>query len=439
MGAEHAAAIEKVAAPAEKQQDALAPEEASPEEARLYTLQRQAGNRAVTALLRGETSLAVQRAISFDPTKLMGGRSWTKRVRMAFAGADTFGKIGNAFADYSSASTDPDKLFYADVLIGLTDHWLSKYQTDVKQNNRKLDVTNLGRQARAEARELRRKRATPGDRAYLDKLQAGSFGGAHTARTKMNVLDPAEDVAGGKTSPDVAGADERAVKLASRYGLTAAEIAAIRLFTQPDYAYINPAAAGSGEWLASNVLGAKDPALASFGPRIAHTKGWGPEPGGAALGWARGLKPLMSQGEAHAAQFKQALDKLDPYAGGVAFRGERLTEAKFKAKYQRGAKIPFAAFASAAKVRTVAEGYAAGRLGDIRPSVDQDVSYVAEVHVKSARDISLLSAAKTKVSEEEIVILPGTTFTVVDVIPVQSQDPGTPPARLFYTVVLKED
>lgn len=439
MGAEHATA-EKVAAPAEaREQEALAPDDASPEEARVLALQRQAGNRAVTALLNGSVSPAVQRAISFNPNLLAGGRSWTKKVRLAFTGADTVGKIANVLADYNRATTDADKLWYADALIGLTSHWMEKHGSDPKQRSRMLDLLALGREARTEARQLRRKRAGPREQDYLGKLGAGGFKAASSQTTKLNVLDPAEDIAGGHTSPDVAGADEHAVKLAAKYGLTAAEIAAIRLFTQPDYAYINPAAAGSGEWLATNVLGAKDPALARFGPRIAHTKGWGSGPGGAALGWARGLRPVMAEGGAHAAQFLQALMKLDPYAE-TAFRGERLTKAKFNAKYAIGAKVPYTAFASAAKVRAVAEGYAAGRKGDIRPTDAQNVSYVAEVHVKTARDISKLSAAKTKESEEEVVILPGTTFTVVDVIPLpKPADLGTPPAELFYTVILHED
>jgi hypothetical protein len=435
VGAEHATA-EKVAAPVEaREQEALALDDASPEEARVLMLQRQAGNRAVTALLRGNVSPAVQRAISFDAKKLRGGRSWTKRLRTAFTGADTLGKIDNAFADYGAAATDADKLWYADVIIGLTDHWLEKHGQDTSQNQRRLDLTALGREARQEARLLRRKRAAPGDKDYLDKLESGGFKATNKQTTKSIVVDPAEDVAGGNTSPGVQGADERAVKLAAKYKLTAAEIAAIRLFTQPDYAYINPAAAGSASWLASNVQGAKDQALAQFGPRLARGAFHG-----AAVGWARGLKPVVAEGGEHATRLLHVLTRMDPYSGGIAYRGERLTEAVFNAKYTNGARIPFGSFGSAAKVRTVAEGYAAGRRGDLNVTTQQNVSYVAEIHVKTARDIAALSAAMTTEAEEEVIILPGTTFTVTQVIPLATPvDKGKPPAKHFYTVVMHEN
>jgi hypothetical protein len=248
------------------------------------------------------------------------------------------------------------------------------------------------------------------------------------------VLDPAEDLAGGHVAPGVKGADDKALALVSKYKLTAAEIAAIRIFTSPDYAYINPATAKSQDWLASNVLKAKDDAIDKFKPKIGKGKARG-----TALGWSRGLKPLMDEGGEHAAKMLQAMAKLSPYPGGSAYRGERITQAQFDKKYKQGATTTYSSFSSAAKDRAVAEGYAKGEAGtgDLTVSKDQDVSVVVTVFTRTARDISELSAAFKK--EEEVVILPGTKYKVEQVIPLPvPKDRGTPPARAFYEVVMRE-
>jgi hypothetical protein len=450
VGAEHATA-EKVAAPAElREQEALAPDEATPEEARVFMLQRQAGNRAVTALLRGQTSASVQRAMTWTPALLKKDKSFKERVGTTFM-TTTYDKIIGALEDFNAASTDEERLWMADVVIGLTDYWIGKHGSDPKQRNRRQNLVSLVREARGEAFALRMKKASPADQAYIGKIASGGFEGVNKGRTSLNVLEPAGELAAGRTTNTVGGADAKAAKLVAKYRLTPAELAAIRIFTMPDYQYINPAMAGSTEWLASNVLNTKDDQIKRLGPRFGRAKGgagsdatapgWASGakpagPGGAALGWARGLKSLMEEGSAHGARLSQALQKLDPYAAGVAYRGERISMAAFNRKYKQGAELPFRSFASAAKIRTIAEGFANGG-GDIRPGPDQTVSVLAVVNVRSARDISQLSGA-LKV-EEEVLIMPGTTFTVDRVVTLPPPaDPGTPPATEFREVHLTE-
>jgi hypothetical protein len=413
VGAEHVAAIEKVAAPAEKQDDALAPEEATSEEARLFTLQRQAGNRAVTSLLRGSAPPAVQRAIGFDP-RYFKGRSFKERVRTTFAGADTFLKIGNALVDYRGTTGDQQKLLYADVIIGLTQHWLDKYEGDTNQVDRRLKLTTLHREARAEARELKRKHAPQAEQAYLDRISMGGFKGAKKERTRDQALNPAEDLAAGRTTKGFQGTDDRAAAIVQQYGLTAAEIAAVRIFTLPDYTYINPAVAGSKSWLLDNLAKSSDDHIKTVDPAT-----------------------LMQEGNEHARKVRQALDKLPPWTGRAAYRGERITKAAFDAKYRQGADLPFDAFASAAKVKSVAENYAAGRGVDLKPTKKENVGVVAILYQKTARDISRISASM-KV-EEEVMILPGTKYKVERVLLMKTpKETGNPPAARWYTVYLRE-
>jgi hypothetical protein len=423
VGAEHATA-EKVAAPAEKQQEALAPDEATPEEARLFTLQRQAGNRAVTVLLRGEVSAAVQRAI---PTQLtdLGARTWKERAFTTFAGADTYLKIINVLTDYHGSKTDEDKLELADVLMGLTDHWLAKQERDPNrqasktQRNRTLSIKNLGRQARAEARELRRKKSPPGQKDYLDKLGAGGFQGVERGRTKVSVTDPAEDLAAGKEDSNVKGADARAVALVAKHRLTADEIAAIRIFTAPDYTYINPALANSVSWLKDNLAKSKD-------PHIQDLVGRNVDPA-----------TLMKEGAEHGAKALNAIKRLPAYTE-IAYRGERISVSSFKKNYKDSSTKYFGGFGSAAKKREVAQNYAVGRKTDIGITDDDVVSVLALVFPKTkARDISLLSASPKE--EEEIVILPNTTYTIERWFPVPPPaDRGDPPTAHWYMVYLRE-
>lgn len=423
MGAEHAIA-EKVAAPAEKQQEALGTDEATPEEARIFTLQRQAGNRAVTALLRGDASPAVQRAIAFKPSDL-SSRTWKERVRTSFTGADTYLKINNVLADYHAAKTDEDKLELADALIGLTDHWLEKLQNDPArmasktQRDRRLTIANLGRQSRAEARDLRRKKSPAGQKDYLDKLDAGGFQGVERNRTKISVTDPAEDLAAGQASPGVKGADARAVSLVAKYRLTADEIAAIRIFTAPDYTYINPALANSLSWLKDNLAKSKDPHIQDLVKRNVDPK------------------TLMTEGAQHGGRALQAIKRLPAYTQ-IAYRGERISMSSFNKNYRNASTKYFGGFGSAAKKREVAQDYAVGRKTDIGITKDDVVSVLALVFPKTkARDISLLSASPK--DEEEIVILPGTTYTIERWFPVPAPaDRGEPPTTNWYMVYLRE-
>lgn len=423
MGAEHATA-EKVAAPAEvREQEPLGPDDASPEEARVLLLQRQAGNQAVTALLRGNVSPAVQRAIAFQPGGLK--RTWKERAFTTLAGADTYLKIINVLTDYHAAKTDQDKLGLADALIGLTDHWLDKLRTDPKragsqtQRNRTFDVTSIGRQARAEARELRRKLGDAGQKAYLDKLDAGGFQGVEANRTKISVTDPAEDLAAGKASPGVKGADARAAALAAKHHLTADEIAAIRIFTAPDYTYINPGLANDPSWLKQNLAKSKDPHIQDLVKRNVDPA------------------TLMKEGAEHGAKVLNAIKRLPAYTE-IAYRGERISLSSFKKNYKDASTKYFGGFGSAAKKREVAQNYAVGRKTDIGLTKDDVVSVLALVFPKTkARDISLLSASPN--DEEEIVILPNTTYTIERWFPVPApEDRGEPATTHWYMVYLRE-
>jgi len=385
-----------------------------PTQARVLELQRSAGNRAVTQLLQPQRPAPVQRAIGTRAGDLVPYMS-------SLTG--TYAKMIWALRDFHRSKNDVDKITYANAIRGLARTWLDSHARPRTARDR----TRFEKVIQLEAEASREHGVLLAQAQYLKDLESGGFQAAGGI-TRMHAVNPAKELRAGRTDTKTyKGADERAAELVAKYKLSAAEIAAIRTFTLPDYAYINPATANSESWLQSNILGAKDPKLQQqYGP-VASTAG---DP------WAgSGLKRLMAEGAAHAGMLMQALSKLDPYTE-TTFRGERLTINEYVKKYRKGAELPFHAFSSAAKERSVAEGYADGTAGDIKPAADKTVSVLVEVKMTNGRDISTLSAAM--LPEEEVLILPGSKFKVDGISKRTGAPPGQPPAKYWFVVHLTQ-
>jgi hypothetical protein len=440
VGAEHAAAIEKVAAPAEKQQDALVQDGATPEEARVLMLQRQAGNRAVTSLLRG--SAAIQREISWKASDLEVGRSWKDRVRTTFA-TDTYSQIIEAVKDFHAAREPKRKMYLARVIEWRTDDWLQRHgnRESAKEQKQKRMIENLNAEAKREVGNLRAQAMYMRDMksdAGLMEGGPGGFKGLYGAAKKSGLYsEKAEGLAAGKT-PGGQGADKAAAEVVAKYELTAAEITAIRTFTLPDYAYINPATANADQWLKDNVGGmdhlkgvADAPGPTAVDPSLKRSVA---EFGYDALG--PGLKLLKQEGALQAGMLAQAAAKLPKYTES-AFRGKRMSMAAFKDRYIKnpGQLETFASFSSASKSEAVAQGYADGTSGDVKPKPNETVSILYEITMTNGRDISALSAALSQ-NEEEVLILPGAAFKVTQSIPLMPGSLGKPEATLWYRIML---
>lgn len=250
-----------------------------PREAHILELQRQAGNKAVVSMLgrhrwpsvqrmlsqgaaglqramgrnhqspippqpTSQQTAPVQRVMTIKSWQVRAGQSFGERVRTTFV-RDTYSKIADALADFHKQPG----LLKADVIVGLCDYWLTKNasKTSPKTEDRRAMVEDV----RAEAwREAGVRRAEAG---YLQ-----AFGGqgksplqAPEKQTKISALGPARDLARGIATPAAASGTSQGeldriaggVELIKKYGLTAAEIAAIRTYTLGDYLYINPAIA----------------------------------------------------------------------------------------------------------------------------------------------------------------------------------------------------
>jgi hypothetical protein len=396
-----------------------------PRQAQVLQLQRQAGNKAVSSILGRQQRPAIQRELSYRASDL------APHMR-ALTG--TYAKIVWALRDFHAASDPQARITYAGFIKGLCDVWLRDHAGSWGKGKPVSSLFGAGRTdaqrviiARLGAEAGREHQKLSGDAAYLAKMRSGGFT-AMGDTTRLNVDQASKSLAAGQTAPRAGrGTDEKAVETIRKYKLTEAEIAAVRIFTVSDYTYINPAKAGSDSWMRANVLLSKDPRMKErFAPRpYAGDDPWSGHAGAT----------MKQEGLEHAAMLMQALTKLPAY-NQVTYRGTRVTPDDFKARFTEGKEVPFTSFASSAKQRAVAQSFADGG-GDISPANDAIVSVVFVVEGKNGRDISKISAA-TK-PEDEVLILPGSTFTVSKVVPASKGNPGKPEAKAWYTVFLKQN
>jgi hypothetical protein len=438
VGAEHATA-EKVNAPAEvREQELPQDDQATPEEARVLALQRKVGNRAVTALLRGTAS--VQRDITTRVTDLEAVRSWRDRVRTSFA-ADTMSMIIDAVHDFRAARDPKQKLYLARVIEWRTDDWLQRHgaRTASKERRQKVVIEQLNAEAKREVGVLRAQGQYMRDMqgARLMEGEAG-FEGLYGPGKKSGVYgEKAAGLAAGHT-PGGQGADEAAAEIVKKYRLTAAEITAIRTFTLPDYAYINPATANADKWLRDNVATTEH--LKGFGatqtppgvdPMLKRSLA---QSGDDALG--PGLKLLKNEGVVHAGMLAQAAAKLPVY-DKIAFRGRRMSHRDFATKYNMnaGRVEKFTSFSSMSKSEAVAQGYADGTAGDVKAKPNETISVLYEVKMSNGRDISALSAALSR-DEQEVLVLPGAVFRVMNVSFLPPGNVGKPNAVKWVRITL---
>src|SRR5262249_3383761 len=190
--------------------------------------------------------------------------------------------------------------------------------------------------------------------------------------------------------------------------LNAAEIAAIRTYSFPDYAYINPSTSNDRGRLERNLDEVKDPSL----NKLALT----PDR----------IEMAMKEGAMHAGVLMQALAKIEPFTK-KGYRGERIPATDFLKRYIVGAEVSgsnsepgkaprgvnYTWFGSASKKRHIAEGYAQGLSGDVRPRPNQTVSVMLEMELTNARDIEKLSG--TPKGEYQVLILPGAKFVITGI------------------------
>ncbi|MCA9701202.1 MAG: hypothetical protein KC431_27015, partial [Myxococcales bacterium] len=331
--------------------------------------------------------------------------------------------ISNAFTDRNSAQARmlravdsyhattnlADKLGYLETVRAEADHWLVKHPDWLL--GKSTTTRNRFKLIRDEAAAVLQTYRDQDDAAYLADLQSERmFASSEHVKQAMDVLQNARG-----ENPYGAGA------IASRYGLTLAELAAIKVYCGPAYKFINPALEDDRSVMNSRLLGfVREIKLAKNNNKSAKTRIRDAE--AARLKLAQSDDPIsaaMAEGQRHAAFAVRGLAKLPPFTGRV-FAGGALTRGEAMQRFRTGDVQLRKSFASTSSEEYVAAGFAEDKDTKLKQAYDSvpvherntrnaSFPFMLRYTSKTGRDIADLSVDP---SEHEILFAPGSKLRI---------------------------
>ena len=368
--------------------------------------------------------LALRRLMSTTAADVDAVRSGRGKLKGAVT-KDTLYRLSQLLTGYHGAKEAKDKIVKVDAILGLCDTYLGKHG-EVAEDAAKVALVEDIRaeaskehgQALAQAQYLADARGESSPATNLKHLKKP---------TADHVRGGAKAVAKKEPSQTYQGADATTIALVSEYGLTEAEVQAVRAYTAKDYLYINPATANAKGWMEGQNLSdaEKNPAAADENDALAVAANIA-----ATQARENKVKQLFEEGSLHAGVAMMGLDKL-PKKVGPTYRGARMTQAEFDSRYKPGTPVVFGAFTSSAVQRTPAQDFANGG-GDYKPRDDQTLCVMCILNTTNARDIRNLSIFGA--GEEEWLLLPGATFGIDRIEEKPSGPPGAPKATKWIEV-----
>ena len=358
-------------------------------------LDAMAGSRAAAGPSAG-AGAAVQRRLMVTAKALTATRTRDELKALQKGETDGLAQVIELLEAYERATDSEEQLIWVNKIRALLEYWQRPIRAPRSSRvRRRFDLIG-----QLEAEVVREREQITWQVRYMS--QDRPFVHLDPSAQRY-AFEPARRLKAGEPG-DVdmnTGAKSKAVVTAN--DLSAAEVAAIRVFSLSDYKYINPAVANDRAWMLRNYPMADD----------------------------RELTERMQEGSAHAAVMLDGLAKLPPWSG-QAFRGERMTQERFGERYVGEKTIRFPSFASLATDRTVAEKFAKGN--DETPA-DATVSVVVTLDVTYARNIGKLSVYR---NEKEVLVMPGAEFEVVDRKKLKAGKKGSPRATAWYEVRLRQ-
>jgi hypothetical protein len=375
---------------------------------RVLALQRSAGNQATGAAL-GLGRRPLQRRLRYGPDFLVGQAK-------APAGDNTFKKIVDALTEYRATQKVGEQLWLLETMLALIAKWVKANakgkSADIQARLQKLTTLEADIRvvemptAQKEAQYLRDVK-DQAKKTEAGKHEKGKL--PHMSYLAVFAAEQATMLAEGKTSKS-AGESQEALELMRKYDLTDAEVAAIKIYTVDDYKYINPALADNDQWMAAQL-----PKLS--GPETAPT----PE----------GIAGAKAEGKRHGETALAGIQKLPPWDEKPTYRGLRLTQKEFDAQYVNSRQFKTEAFQSTTLDPGVAERFAKRPKDDKGKDADDGkVGIVITLTVTNGRDIRKFSL----LPEEEILLLPGATFTVQ---PPKKRPPAAEGGDVYDVVMLQ--
>jgi hypothetical protein len=392
----------------------------------LLCLQRMVGNRAVNELIQRDLSV---KAADLDASR---GKSNTRGV--FGKGASSFATLQKALKAYEKekGQSGPEAEGNVEAALELIEQlsikWLNEHRdaTTDQDAARRHVVDKLADDVGRERLALGRKHA---QNRYLESLTAGlpsagglthapkdfehklttASGGARnigaSAMTNyesdiktnwvLNSTDP-EDVAK-KKARDLY---EPRAKFFAKYGISAAESAGLRIYTNKanEYRYMTAASGNDPGWIDKIKANPNNAELKNFDTGA-----------------------LMEEGSLHVAMATEALLKIPPYRGMV-LRGDTFSQARFD-KLGIGPHT-FASILSATTDKEVALSYLATEVGGTSPI--GAIWVLVDSGGRSVDDISEVQG------ESEILHPPGTNVWITDIIPADAPDAKTRAGACAY-------
>lgn len=377
----------------------------------------------------GLQRLELRRLLSKTESDVEAVRSRGGRLKGSIT-KDTLYRLGRVLSGYGKAKDPKDRLIKVDAILGLCEAYLAKH-ADVADDAQKVAlVEEIYAEARRDHGQAQAQAQYVADARGKSALTAkGTDTNLKFQKQsgQQHVQGGAEAIAAKKPSKMYKGADQETIDLVTEYGLTEAEVVAIKTYTAADYVYINPATANAKGWMEGQNLTDAEKNIPDADPgdalAVVATQA-------AKEARENKVKQLFEEGSLHAGVAMMGLQKL-PAMAGPTYRGARMTQAEFDSRYDPTKPIVFGAFTSTAVREEPARGFANGG-GDYKPRPDQTLSVMCILDVKNGRDIRNLSIFGSK--EEEWLLLPGATFAITSIVEKPAGSAGSPAATKWLEV-----
>ena len=169
----------------------------------------------------------------------------TKGEIKGFFSQDTLYRLRRPI-NHEKSATDTRAEARLAIILGLCDAYIQRHgnETDDRATEKLKAVDSIQQQAMREIRDWGQRQAQLSYAGMLSKMmQFVSPGASATAVTE------AKDLAKGKKHlNEKEGFNQATLDLIQQYGLTQAEVLAVKVYTADDYKYINPATNPSTSW-----------------------------------------------------------------------------------------------------------------------------------------------------------------------------------------------
>lgn len=283
--------------------------------------------------------------------------------------------LRGAFRDYELAKTQPEVLERLNVFHLMAVDWVNSHRSsrkpvDVERVNALTELTDWAEQ------EMVAVSGAAAEQIYMDDVTASP-----DSKFPLQAI----------TNQSVTSVQGNIVGQGKQSGLTEAQRAAFRIFTGPDYGYINPATVVNRSWLEANKKGQYTSAA------FVNPRGTADE--------AELDKDRMSEGALHAGMLDRAMKQLPPYDGTV-YRGLAVDKDELQG-WTDSKEVVFKTMTSTSKKEETARKFAADNT-----KADKPIELVYIIEKSGGRDIREFSQYK---GEDEIMVPAGTRFTVTEI------------------------